>query len=212
MQINFSKFNLLKCIENKTVAQITPKERVEYNLWNPVAVREAVINAIVHNDYTREIPPKFEIFPDRLEITSYGGLFEGMTRKDLFSGLSLPKNKELMRIYRDLDMVEQLGSGIPRILRFYNKNCFIVSDNYIRIVFPVNKKLGEKLGERLTKNQILIIDNIKANPTITITELNKIIGISTTAIENNIKKLKNKGLIKRIGSDKAGYWKITGND
>ena len=46
-------------VENKTLAKITPKERKETKLWNPVALREAVINAIVHNDYTSEIPPKF---------------------------------------------------------------------------------------------------------------------------------------------------------
>ena len=46
-------------VENKTLAKITPKERKETRLWNPVALREAVINAIVHNDYTLEVPPKF---------------------------------------------------------------------------------------------------------------------------------------------------------
>ena len=49
-------------------------ERIETPLWNKVALREAVINAIVHNDYSFEVPPKFEIFPDRLEITSAGRL------------------------------------------------------------------------------------------------------------------------------------------
>ena len=44
-------------------------ERIETPLWNKVALREAVINAIVHNDYSFKVPPKFEIFPDRLEIT-----------------------------------------------------------------------------------------------------------------------------------------------
>ena len=58
-------------MENKTLARITPKEREEKRLWNSVALREAVINAIVHNDYTSEIPPKFEFFYDRIEITSF---------------------------------------------------------------------------------------------------------------------------------------------
>ena len=74
-------------LENKTISKITPKERIDTRLWNAVALREAIINAIIHNDYTREIPPKFEIFSDRLEITSYGGLFEGMTQEDFFDGL-----------------------------------------------------------------------------------------------------------------------------
>ena len=66
-------------------------------MWNRVALREAVINAIVHNDYSFEVPPKFEIFPDRLEITSAGRLPELMSKEEFFSGISIPRNKELMR-------------------------------------------------------------------------------------------------------------------
>ncbi len=107
-----------------------------------VAIREAVINAMVHNDYTREIPPKFKIFPDRLEITSYGGLFEGMSKDDFFSGLSLPKNKKLMQIFKDLDMVEQQGSRMPLILRIYPKDCFVFGDSFTRMIFPFKSSLS----------------------------------------------------------------------
>lgn len=127
-------------IENKIAAKITPMERIETPLWDKVAVREAVINAIVHNDYSFEVPPKFEIFPDRLEITSAGRLPESLSREEFFTGISIPRNKELMRIYRDLDIVESLGSGIPRILRAYGKDCFIFTDNFIKITFPVSKQ------------------------------------------------------------------------
>ncbi len=136
-------------IENRTAATITARKRIESRLWDAVAIREAVINAIVHNDYTREIPPKFEIFPDRLEITSYGGLFEGMSKEDFFSGLSLPKNKELMRIFRDLDIVEQLGSGVPRILRAYSKECFVFGDSFTRMIFKFNKEITHQVPTKL---------------------------------------------------------------
>ena len=124
-------------IENKVAATITPMERIETPLWNKVALREAVINAIVHNDYSFEVPPKFEIFPDRLEITSAGRLPESLSKEEFFNGISIPRNKELMRIYRDLELVESLGSGIPRILKAYGEECFKFTDNFIRITFPV---------------------------------------------------------------------------
>ena len=123
-------------IENKVAATITPMERIETPLWNKVALREAVINAIVHNDYSFEVPPKFEIFPDRLEITSAGRLPESLTKEEFFNGISIPRNKELMRIYRDVELVESLGSGIPRILRVYGEDCFKFTDNFIRIILP----------------------------------------------------------------------------
>jgi predicted HTH transcriptional regulator len=122
-------------IENATYARITSKERIEKRLWDEVALREAIINAMVHNDYSREIPPKFEIFSDRIEITSAGSLPEGISEEDFFDGVSVPKNKELMRIFRDLELVEQLGSGIPRILHAYGKESFRFMDNFTRILF-----------------------------------------------------------------------------
>ena len=97
------------------MAKITSKEREEKRLWNPVALREAIINAMVHNDYTLEIPPKFEFFDDRIEITSFGGLPVGMTEREFFEGYSVPRNKELMRVFRDLDLVEHLGLSLIHI-------------------------------------------------------------------------------------------------
>ena len=123
-------------LENKTFARITPKERVETRLWDVIALREAIINSIVHNDYTREVPPKIEFFDDRIEITSYGGLPDGLSEKDFFEGISMPRNKEIMRIFKDLELVEQLGSGVPRILQSYGRECFRFLDNFIRMTFP----------------------------------------------------------------------------
>ena len=122
-------------VENKVLAKITPREREERRLWNQVALREAVINAIVHNDYTSDIPPKFEFFMDRIEITSFGGLPQGITKDEFFEGFSVPRNKELMRIFRDLDLVENLGSGVPRILKSYGKECFLFTSNFLRMTF-----------------------------------------------------------------------------
>ena len=56
--------------KDRTVTLITSKERINQRLWNPLALKEAVINAIVHNDYTNKFSPIFEIYDDRLEITS----------------------------------------------------------------------------------------------------------------------------------------------
>ena len=150
-------------IENKVAAIITPMERKETPLWNKVALREAVINAIVHNDYSFEVPPKFEIFPDRLEITSAGRLPESLTKEEFFNGISIPRNKELMRIYRDLDLVESLGSGIPRILRIYGEDCFKFTDNFIRITLPKSGNIGTQLAPSrhpVGTQSVLEVENI----------------------------------------------------
>jgi ATP-dependent DNA helicase RecG len=169
------------------------------------------INWIRNFQYTREIPPKFEIFSDRLEITSYGGLFEGMTQADFFDGLSLPRNKELMRIYKDLGMVEQLGSGVLRILQAYSKECFKFFDNYLCMIFPrktveYHQKIDQEgLVERLVENQKRIVRLIANNLNVSKKEMSDAIGISTTAIDKNLTILKNKKIIKRVGSDKQRF-------
>ncbi len=126
-------------IENKIFTQITDKQRIEQRMLDPVAVREAVINAIVHNDFSNEVPPKFELFDDRLEITSAGGIPAGLGQEEFFMGYSIPQNKELMRVFRDLDIVEQMGSGIHRILQNYPNSVYQFSANFIRVVLPFAK-------------------------------------------------------------------------
>jgi predicted HTH transcriptional regulator len=138
-------------LENKTFAKITPKERIETRLWDMIALREAIINAIVHNDYTREVPPKVEFFDDRIEITSYGGLPDGLSEEDFFEGVSMPRNKEIMRIFKDLELVEQLGSGVPRILQSYCRKCFRFLDNFIRMTFPAAEQVTEQVTEQVKK-------------------------------------------------------------
>ena len=131
-------------VENNVSSEITYKRRIDTPLWDERAMRELVINAIVHNDYyTNEVPPKFEIFSDRIEITSAGRLPIGMTEKEFFGGISSPRNKELMRVFRDVDMVEALGSGMLRVGKAYTlKRIFSFTPNFIRttIKFHSQKK------------------------------------------------------------------------
>jgi predicted HTH transcriptional regulator len=129
-------------LENKTLTEITYIERKEKRLWALIALREAIINAFVHSDYTKETPPKFEIFNDRIEITSAGGIPEDLSKEEFFEGYSVPRNKEIMRVFKDLDLVEHLGSGIPRILESYGQDCFRVSDNFLRITFFMERSDG----------------------------------------------------------------------
>jgi len=86
------------------------------------ALREAVVNAIVHNDFTTEIPPLFEIFADKIVITSAGSLPQTLTKEAFFDGVSVPRNRELMRVFKDLKIVEHLGSGMRRILKEYDES------------------------------------------------------------------------------------------
>ena len=104
---------------------------------------------------------------------------------------------------KDLDMVEQLGSGVPRILRVYSKECFVFGDSFTRMVFPLegSEKTVEKTVEK-------IIKAIKENPEITINQLSKITGLTRRGVEWQIAKLKEQNKLKRIGPDRGGYWEV----
>ena len=145
-------------VENTVKSSIGYPYRTDTPLWNERAVRELVINAIVHNDYFNEVSPKFELFSDRLEITSAGSLPNGMSKTDFFNGVSNPRNKELMRVFRDVDLVESLGTGLQRVLKVYNEENFVFMDNFIRVVIPY-----AWLPSNSEDGDVIVLENIPVN-------------------------------------------------
>ena len=180
---------------------------LENKLVNPVALREAIINAIVHNDYTREVPPLFEIFSDRIVITSYGGLVEGLSEEDFFKCCSMPRNRQLMRVFKDVGLVEQLGSGMSRILKYYDKSAFEILPNFIKITFKF-KVSNDTLNDTLNSNCNEILKCIMNDRNITIINISEITGITQVTIKRCLSKMQSQNIIKRVGSKKSGYWEI----
>jgi len=210
-------------VENTIYTKIGYPLREEREMIDSVAMREAVINAIVHNDYSNGACPKFEFFSDRLEITSAGGLPYGVTEEDFFNGFSSPRNKEIMRVFRDLEIVEQLGSGVPRILERYGRDTFEIRPNFLRVVFrydgseKMSEKMSEKTSEKMSektsekmseKTSEKILKAIGSNNQVTISELAELTGVTTRSVERNIKKLQDNGQLRRVGPDKGGYWEV----
>ena len=138
MQKVLDKFD----IENVTFARkvgIGPRE--EKKLVDSKALREAIINSFAHNDYIYGDTPVFEIFANRFEFTTYGGLVEGMTQEEFFSGVSRPRNPEVMRIFKDLEYVERLGSGIPYIISKYGEGIFKQMSSVIRFSYLYDEEV-----------------------------------------------------------------------
>ena len=204
--------------ENKIYAKITYPERKEQPMYDYNAVREVIINAIVHNDWSTEYPPKFEFFSDRLEISSFGGIQSEFTEEEFLEGYSAPKNPELMRVFHDLELVEHLGTGIRRILKKYDKSIYNFFPHFIRVSIKYNQnefKYNRSSKEvrkisysnmELTNVQIGIIKLVEDSPNITQDEMAKLLGVTARTIRNHIKHLVENEYIKRIGADKNGKW------
>ncbi|RBQ26596.1 RNA-binding domain-containing protein [Arcobacter sp. CECT 9188] len=180
-------------VENQIFTTITHKERVEKPLWNKVALREAVINAIVH-DYTTEYPPVFEIYQDRIEITSSGGLSTIKNIYDFFGGYSKPINRELMRVFKDLELVEHLGSGMNRILPIYGKDSFVISNNFMKNIFYKADVGVNEIYEYIKKYQPIKANEIAQNFS----------EVTQRTIERWLKELRDDNKIEFIGATKTG--------
>lgn len=156
--------------------------------------------------------PKFEIFDDRLEITSAGSIPLGTAREEFFAGYSIPRNKILMRVFKDLKIVEYLGSGMPRILKAYPKESFIFTANFIRTVFPISREAleleQETRVETLVKTPDRILQLLRGKPTMTLAEVATTIGKSLSAVERASAKMVKTGQLKHIDPQKGGYWEV----
>lgn len=196
-------------------------ERKEVPLFDDQAFREAVINAILHNAWVEGNEPMITVYSDRIEILSRGTLAPKQTIEGFFLGRSIPVNRKLSEIFIQLHISEKSGRGVPIIVETYGRKAFAFEKNAIVVTIPFNRvnlignKVGNKVGDKVgsshhTLNQTrqTLIAEMRNNPNITKAALSRILGISTTAIDNNISYLKKNGYIERIGSNKSGYWNV----
>lgn len=135
-----------------------------------------------------------------------------MSKKDL-GRRSMPRNPLLFSLMQRVHLVEKVGSGFKRVHEEMTKagldDPIIETDeNWFSVVFKRPKKVGEKVGEKITENQEKIMVLMKKSPSISSKAMAEKVGISSRKIEVNIKKLKQMNAIERVGSAKGGYWKV----
>ena len=212
-------------VYNTTVVRVGGAvRRREMRLVDSAALREAVLNAIIHNDYINGSYPVFEIYDDRIEVISSGGLPIGLSEDEFFKGRSTPRNKELMRVFSDMDMCEQLGSGMKKILKTYPASIFDISEHFISAKFDYEKEalqvledqtggivgvnVGVNVGVKLSETAQKTIEIISRTPYITALAISEKIGKTKRTVERAIKELTDNGYIKHVGADKSGYYEI----
>lgn len=182
------------------------------------ALREAVVNALMHRDYSiTGTQVSVEIFDDRVEITNPGGLPSGLPRK-AFGTVSVRRNELIADLFSRLLKVERAGTGIQRMKEVLAdaglKAPQFETDGFFRTTFfrspefakaTTREKPGEKTREK-TREKILRA--IGDNPLVTTRDLSKMLGLSQKGIEWNIGRLKADGKLTRVGPDKGGRWEV----
>ncbi len=120
------------------------------------AVREALVNAVVHRDYSmRGSSIKINVFDDRLEIISPGILFGNLDISDIGTGLSECRNRAIVRIFRKMNLMEELGTGIARILQLYEEKglkrpSFIEHGQFFKVILPQEIEFTDKFKNVLS--------------------------------------------------------------
>ena len=202
--------------ENTVYAKIEYKGRKEVEKIDSKALKEAVINAIVHNDYSYGNSPIIELYSDRIEITSVGGLPQELSQEEFLEGVTAPRNKELIRVFKDVDLIENIGSGVLRILDAYDKSCFKFMDHFLRVSFKYKEnpfeyndtaktessKLGSKKSSKLAVSEQQILELCKTEKSLK--EITKYFGYKDVyKFKNNyINKLLEQNKLKMTIPDK----------
>ena len=164
---------------------------------------------VVHRDYTSPSESSIKIFKDRIEFFNPGKLAEGLTVARLLSGdyTSTIRNKQIASVLKDVGIIERYGSGIKRILeRFFmyglGQPVFEELQEGFRVtILRTTQKTTQKIS---TKEHILQL--LKESPRLTRAELATAVGKSEHTIKEHIAQLKKKGVLRRVGSDRNGYW------
>ena len=182
-----------------------------------LALREGIINAIVHRDYSnqgRDI--KIGIYDDVVEIVSPGGLPSTLTIEQIYSGRSEIRNRVLARIFKEFNFIEKWGSGINRMINLC-KNANLkapeikeTGDSVVLIFYravpdsagsmPDSAKLNN-LSE--TEKKVFILINDKT----TRREIQEKLSFSERTIRKTLNTLQEKGLIEKLGKGPATYYK-----
>lgn len=182
--------------------------RVEKYPFPKNALREALLNAIVHKDYSSNIPIQISVYENRIIFWNSGQLPENWTVKQLLQKHpSNPYNPLLANAFFRAGYIESWGRGIEKI----NDECKQVSISppsynydYSGIMLEFKRK-----GKSTKKSSEKVLDLLKANNKLTAKEISEKLNLSQRMVEKQITKLKKENRIERIGSRKTGHWNIT---
>jgi predicted HTH transcriptional regulator len=182
----------IKGIRNTRVSEIPP-----------LALREALVNALVHADYSQHGGPiRLAVFDDRVEIENPGLLPFGLTPEEAFNGVSKVRNRVLARVFKELDYIEQWGSGLQRI----RDAC-----EGMGLKAPILEELGNRVRltlyrtrqkaplERGRQDQ-LVLDTLKKRGPLSPGQIAKLLGLTPRATRNRMNALADHGLVRATGT------------
>ena len=142
---------------NQTRATIEKLYRIDVRDYPEVAVREALLNLLVHRDYSFSASAFISIYEDRIEFVSIGGLMPGIDLEDVMVGISVCRNQDLANVFYRLHLIEAYGTGMGKIMKAYEsmqvKPVIETTKNAFKIILPnINAKYETENATVKTKS------------------------------------------------------------
>ena len=197
---------------NHTRAEFEGLDRIDKRDYPPEAVREALLNAIVHKDYSVSGSTLISIFDDRIEFVTIGGLVRGISYDDIMLGVSALRNQHLANVFYRLQLIEAYGTGILKINECYMdkaaKPIIEVSNNAFKITLPNLNYQDKQTVDFIADDDRIktVLDLFNQKETIVRKDVDIALGVSQSTASILLRKMTQDGLLKKVGNGrKSGY-------
>ena len=188
---------------NHIKSEFVGLNRIDEHDYPVEALREALLNAIVHRDYGFSASTLISVFDNRIEFVTVGGLIKGFSKNDIMLGVSVLRNRNLAEVFYRLKLIEAYGIGLPKIQECYNqhqtKPTIEISDNAFKITLPNTSVYRSEPTPSLNQRERDILSLLETNGEMTRPEIQKNISSSQTTTISTLRTLVEKGLIKKTG-------------
>ena len=207
---------------NKTISTIKGVVRTDKQDYPEEAIREALLNALVHRDYSFSGSIIINVNDSKMEFISLGGLLSGLSTEDIRIGVSQTRNKKLAEVFHRLRLIESYGTGIRRIFKLY-ENCPVqpsieVTTNAFKIVLP-NMTAGDAIAEVvpetvkekpavITPQMKTVMDYLTEYGEMTDEDLQELLNIKKTRAYLLARQMNENGLIDIIGRGAAKKYRL----
>lgn len=209
---------------NRTRSEYKGLERIDLRDYPTEAIREALLNALVHRDYGYRASTLISIFDDRIEFISVGGLLRGFSLSDVLLGVSVLRNPKLANIFYRLHLIEAYGTGLMKIRNTYQdarvKPVIETSDHAFKVTLP-NINLRYEIDSDLSKLELRednydrsnlyehkVIQMFKMSSTLTRKEIQATLGISQASTINLIRNMLTKAILIKQGDGRNSKYKL----
>lgn len=193
-------------LRNSTKSTIEGLYRNDLRDYPEEALREALMNSLVHRDYSFRASTLISVYDDRIEFVSIGGLPSGIELDDIMLGLSVCRNPKLAAVFYRLKLIEAYGTGMPKIMSSYEGSGLEpkieVTNNAFKITLPnrnaVEKKVTEASIARRTNEQ-QIMEFVERNGFIVRSDVDSLLSVSQATASRILKRMVAEGLLYQDG-------------